>query len=84
MIKCKALMKLIVNGNKELSVIMHHEEVGTMYFDYDEMREWLKGRSRIGGWIKEWLSRFAKEHGLEGATLVREVLEYVPKEQRNI
>jgi len=53
------------------------EYVGEMYFDYAEMHEWQKNRAKIGGWIKEWLRRYAEEHGLKGQTLERTVKSYV-------
>lgn len=53
------------------------EKIGEMTVMYKDIQEWLEGRKRIGGWIKEFLRRYAEEHGLQGETLVRTVKEYI-------
>lgn len=53
------------------------EKVGELYFDYKECTAWLEGKTDLKGWTKEWLRRFAKQHNLQGETLVRTLKEYV-------
>lgn len=52
------------------------EKVGELYLDYAEVEAWLKNKAELKGWTKEWLRRFARDHGLEKETLVRTVKEY--------